>query len=688
MIVRRYLIAIALIAALGVFAIACGDDEPEPTATPVPAAAEPTPTAMMEEKDEAITIDLIDAFPPVLDVSKATAFFIEEVSNLSGGTVTINRVGGPEVTHSLEQFEPTVQGVYDAIATVGAYHADFTKLGLGENVAANYTRIADNYGPRVECGLYDALEAVYEPLGIQYVGSIAGGWGARLWTKEPVRDVSDLDGVHLRAATIYQPFLHAYGATSTPLQFSEIYPALEKGTIQGLYWGGVGALNGKWDEVIKYQYPDSLAGGGGISILFNQDAWDQLSEKQQQAVRDAIEEASVFYTEFIDGVEQNEVAELERRGIETIQWPDDLKNRWTNDHYDKIIEDFIIAPDPVLGPPLAEAIRCVNDMVLPDREVVDEPVTIDLIDAFPPVLDVSKATAFFIDEVTRISNGSVTINRVGGPEVTHSLEQFEPTVQGVYGAIATVGAYHADFTKLGLGENVAANYLRVADNYGPREQCGLFDALEAVYEPLGIQYVGSMAGGWGARLWTKEPVRDVSDLDGVHLRAATIYQPFLHAYGATSTPLQFSEIYPALEKGTIQGLYWGGVGALNGKWDEVIKYQYPDSLAGGGGVSILFNQEAWDGLSPRQQQAVRAAVKSASVFYTEFIDGVEQNEVAELERRGIETIQWPDDLKNRWTNDHYDKIIEDFIIAPDPVLGPPLAEAIRCVNNIVLPDRE
>ncbi len=688
--VSRYLVAIALIAALGLFASACGDDEPEPTATPVPAAATPTPTeaAMMEEEDEPVTIDLIDAFPEVLDVSKATAFFIEEVSKLSDGSVTINRVGGPEVTHSLEQFAPTRDGVYDAIATVGAYHTDHTKLGLGENVAANYTRVADNYGPRVECGLYDALEDIYAPLGIQYVGSIAGGWGARLWTNEPVRDVTDLDGVHLRAATIYQPFLHAYGATTTPLQFSEIYPALEKGVIQGLYWGGVGALNGKWDEVINYQYPDSLAGGGGVSIMFNQDAWDQLSEKQQQAVRDAIAAASVFYTEFIDGVERNEVTVLGERGIESIPWPEDLKTRWTNDHYDKIIEDFIIAPDPVLGQPLADAIRCVNDIVLPDREEVDEPVTIDLIDAFPTVLDVARSTAFFIEEVNRISNGTVTINRVGGPEVTHSLEQFAPTRDGVYDAIATVGAYHTDHTKLGLGENVAANYTRIADNHTPRVQCGMYEALENIYAPLGIQYVGSITGGWGARLWTVDPIREISDLDGVHLRAATIYQPFLHAYGATTTPLQFSEIYPALEKGVIKGLYWGGAGALAGKWNEVIKYQYPDSLAGGGGIGIMFNQESWDNMSPRQQEAVRAATKSASKFYTEYIDEVERTEVATLAEQGIESIEWSDEMKATFTNDHYDKIIEDFIIAPDPVLGQPLADAIRCVNDIILPDRQ
>ena len=377
----RILTAIAAFAALGL-AAACGTDPtatPRPTDTPRPAAtptatammmaATPTATAMMMvADDEPVTLTMIDAFPPVLDISAGTAFFLEEVERQSGGTVTIDRVGGPEVTHSLEQFDPTVQGVYDSIATVGAYHTDFTTLGLGENVAANYTRIADNYGPRVSCGLFEALEAVYAPLGMQYVGSFAGGWGARLWTVDPIREIGDLDGVHLRAATIYQPFLHAYGATSTPLQFSEIYPALEKSVIKGLYWGGAGALAGKWDEVLNYQYPDSLAGGGGVSFIVNQGSWDAMSERQQQAVRDAVAATSEFQTRHMNEVEINEVNTLEERGVEKIEWPDSLSSTWSNDHYDKIIADFVVAPNPALGQPLADAIRCVNDIILPDRQ--------------------------------------------------------------------------------------------------------------------------------------------------------------------------------------------------------------------------------------------------------------------------------------------------------------------------------
>ncbi len=360
----RFAVGIASLAALGMLAAACGSD---PTATPTPAPT-PTPTeAMMMEEDKEVTLKLIDAFPTVLDISRGTQHFIEKVSELSHGTVTIDRRGGPEVTHSLEQFQPLRDGLFDAIVTVGAYHTDHTKQGLGENVAANFNYVADNFTPRVECGLFSALEDIYEPLGVQYVAAITGGWGARLWTIEPVNTIDEFEGLHLRAATIYQAFLHDYGATTTPLQFSEIYPALEKGVIKGLYWGGTGAKAGKWDEVLKYQYPDSLAGGGGLGVMFNQNAWDELSEAQQQAVYDAVASASEYQTRQMNDVEIDEWTYLKEAGVEPIDWSDELQEQFTTDHYDKILQEFIVDPNPRLGQPLADAVRCVNEQVLPNN---------------------------------------------------------------------------------------------------------------------------------------------------------------------------------------------------------------------------------------------------------------------------------------------------------------------------------
>ena len=66
-------------------------------------------------------------------------------------------------------------------------------------------------------------------------------------------------------------------------------------------------------------------------------------------------------------LKSKEVAGLTAAGVETIDWSDEMAATFTNDHYDKIIQQYLIDVDPTLGQPLADAIRCVNDIILPDR---------------------------------------------------------------------------------------------------------------------------------------------------------------------------------------------------------------------------------------------------------------------------------------------------------------------------------
>jgi TRAP-type C4-dicarboxylate transport system substrate-binding protein len=308
-----------------------------------------------------------------------------------------------------------------------------------------------------------------------------------------------------------------------------------------------------------------------------------------------------------------------------------------------------------------------------------DPVTITLIGAFPDFLDVMKGVQNFVEETNRISNGNVTIDWVGGPEVVSSLEQFLPVRDGLFDVTATVGAYHTDFTTLGLADNVVANRLDGGDSYTPRVECGFFAALDDAYQELGMKYLGAITGGHGARLWTVDK-RETPDLGGMKLRAATMYKPFMDSLGASTVPLPFGEIYTALQKKVIDGLYWGGFGAMQGKWNEVVNYQYPDSFAGGGGLTILINLGVWDGLAPSQQAALEEAMASASVFYGALAAELEAQEVIDLVNAGVEEVSWGEAAGAKWRQDYFDLIVDEFILR-DSTYGPPIAEAMRCVND-------
>jgi TRAP-type mannitol/chloroaromatic compound transport system substrate-binding protein len=75
------------------------------------------------------------------------------------------------------------------------------------------------------------------------------------------------------------------------------------------------------------------------------------------------------------------------------------------------------------------------------------------------------------------------------------------------------------------------------------------------------------------------------------------------------------DIYPALEKGTIDAAEW--VGPYDDEklgFQKVAKYYYyPGWWEGGPSVSMIINQKAWDALTPEYKAIVEAACAYANV---------------------------------------------------------------------------
>lgn len=277
-----------------------------------------------------------------------------------------------------------------------------------------------------------------------------------------------------------------------------------------------------------------------------------------------------------------------------------------------------------------------------------------------------------------LTGGAVRVESVGSPEVVHPFEQFVPLREGVFDAGFSVGAYHTDITLLGLSDLLAANYTAEGDSFALREQCGLTQALAEVYRPLGVEYLGTFTGGYGARLLTIDRY-DSTDLSGATLRAVDVYAPHLLTHGATTVNMPFEDIYVALQNSVIKGVFWGAPGAVTGGWHEIVRYQYPDSFVGGGGPSLYFNADAWAGLSSGQQQAVRQAVATVSIFYEEANRELERAERDALLAAGVEEVSWSAEDIARWQSVFAESALQIFVL-PDATHGPAIADAVRCVN--------
>lgn len=100
----------------------------------------------------------------------------------------------------------------------------------------------------------------------------------------PIETLADLEGLRIRSFTpSMSAMIEHFGATPVTLQFSEVYPALQRGVVSCGVTSPTSANTGNWPEVTTHLLP--LAVSGSVQgHLMNLDAWNRFSPEEQAAL--------------------------------------------------------------------------------------------------------------------------------------------------------------------------------------------------------------------------------------------------------------------------------------------------------------------------------------------------------------------------------------------------------------------
>ena len=122
-------------------------------------------------------------------------------------------------------------------------------------------------------------------------GCQMGGW----WRKE-IKSVADMKGVKMRIGGMAGLIMAKLGVVPQQLGAPDIYPSLEKGTIDAAEW--VGPYDDEklgFNKVAKfYYYPGFWEGGPMVMTLVNEKKWNELPKAYQSALQTACAEANVW----------------------------------------------------------------------------------------------------------------------------------------------------------------------------------------------------------------------------------------------------------------------------------------------------------------------------------------------------------------------------------------------------------
>jgi TRAP-type mannitol/chloroaromatic compound transport system substrate-binding protein len=165
--------------------------------------------------------------------------------------------------------------------------------------------------------------------------------------------------------------------------------------------------------------------------------------------------------------------------------------------------------------------------------------------------------------------------------------------------------------------------------------------------------VGFLAGNTGAQMggWWRKEINTVDDLKGVKFRVGYAGS-VLAKLGVVPQNIAGGDIYPALEKGTIDAAEW--VGPYDdeklGFYKVAKYYYYPGWWEGGTLVTNLVNLDAWNGLPAAYKAAIATASAAVNVDMQAQYDALNPAAIRRLVAAGVQLRPFPKPVMEAFFN--------------------------------------
>ncbi len=260
---------------------------------------------------------------------------------------------------------------------------------------------------------------------------------------------------------------------------------------------------------------------------------------------------------------------------------------------------------------------------------------IKLSNQFPPQHHVSKGLQVFADKVREYSNGEMEVKIFDSGALFRDAEIVKAIRNGSTeiglvpvnkwsGILPAVDIFEVPFTFVNLAS------LEQFLNSGAAP---LFDEAFARY---GAKVLFWVDYGYVQFFNSKRPLKAPADFAGLTMRAFSAGDAeTLKTLGAAPTIISSSELYMALQRGTIDGTTTGMPAAVARKVTEVQKYM---TLANYSTAEFLVqaNQKWWQGLSSAQQEILNRASRDAEAFIRQEVARAEADALAAIRAAGLE----------------------------------------------------
>ena len=300
---------------------------------------------------ESFEWSMVTSWPPGLPGLGAGAQNVaDRITRASGGRLRVKLYAAGELVPAFEVFDSVSRGAVEMGHGAAYYHKGkvdaaqfFTTIPFGLNAQEMNAWLYYGGGLELWRELYAPFNLVPFPAGNS--GVQMGGWFNR-----EINSVEDLKGLKMRIPGLGGEALRRAGGTPVTLPGSDVFTALQTGTIDATEW--VGPYNdvafGLQKAAKYYYYPGWHEPGPTLEAIVNKDAWGSLPDDLKAIVEIAAQSVNCdMLAEFVYGNTTALAGLEENPDVEIRRFPDEVLEL-LREKTDEIVAEMA-AEDPLIA---------------------------------------------------------------------------------------------------------------------------------------------------------------------------------------------------------------------------------------------------------------------------------------------------------------------------------------------------
>ena len=290
-------------------------------------AAAVVPTLAQAADLPTINWRLASSFPKNLDtIFGASETFCKRVAALTGGKFTIRAFAAGEIVPPLEVMDAVRNDTVEMGHTASYYYVG-KDATFAFDCAVPFGLTSRQQSAWMESGGGKQLMREFFK-GYNIINFMGGNTGTQMggWFRKEIKSAADLKGLKMRISGLAGRTMSKLGVVTQQLPAADIYPSLEKGTIDAAEW--VGPYDDEKIGIYKvapyYYAPGWWEAGPQLSFYVNIKEWEKLPKEYQAAVEVATYEAHVAMQADYDAKNPAALARLIKNGAKLRYFSKDL----------------------------------------------------------------------------------------------------------------------------------------------------------------------------------------------------------------------------------------------------------------------------------------------------------------------------------------------------------------------------